>query len=458
MNQLISALTSGDALTANGAITNSTTDSALLDLFAVMGSLRGQTEDTIINLWIKAFNEHSIYALQMLLWCRDCRGGAGERRTFRIIYNWLKKNKSDIAHVITQKIYDVGRWDDMWKSGDLSGYELDVIKNNLDNSLLCKWLPRKGKEFYVIAKHCKMSYGDFRRHLAKHSKTVEQQMSKNDWANIVYPHVPSKAMSIYSKAFGKHDQKRFGEFITKLEKGEVKVNASTLFPHDLIKDFYSGKNQSLIAEQWKALPNYSSENENILVVADVSGSMTSGCGSVLPIHASIALAIYASERNAGMFKDYFITFSSTPKLQKLSGTFPERVRQLQTAEWGMSTDLQAVFNLILNQAIKYKVPANEMPTKVIIISDMEFNSCCANSTNFETISKKFNQSEYQLPSLVFWNVNGRPGNNPIKLKDKNVALISGYSPSVIPAILGDSINPLQIMLNTICKERYSVSL
>jgi hypothetical protein len=114
--------------------------------------------------------------------------------------------------------------------------------------------------------------------------------------------------------------------------------------------------------------------------------------------------------------------------------------------------------LILNQAIKYKVPANEMPTKVIIISDMEFNICCANSTNFETISKKFNQSEYQLPSLVFWNVNGRPGNNPIKLKDKNVALISGYSPSVIPAILGDSINPLQIMLNTICKERYSVSL
>lgn len=456
MSKLISALTSGDALTANGAITNSTTDSALLDLFAVMGSLRGQTEDAIINLWIKAFNEHNIYALQMLLWCRDCRGGAGERRTFRIIYNWLKKNKSNIAHVITQKVNDVGRWDDMWESGELSTYELDTIKSNLNNPLLCKWLPRKGSHFYTIAKHCSMSYGDFRRHLAKNSKTVEQLMSKNEWAAITYPHVPSKAMSIYSKAFGRHDQKRFGEFIGKLQKGEVKVNASTLFPHDLIKDYYCGKNPDLIAEQWKALPNYSSENENILVVADVSGSMTQGATSVVPIHASIALAIYASERNTGMFRDHFITFSTTPKLQKLSGNFPERVRQLQTAEWGMSTDLQAVFNLILNQAIKYKVPVNEMPTKIIIISDMEFNSCCVNSTNFEAISKKFNDSEYKIPSLIFWNVNGRPGNNPIKLKDNNVALISGYSPSVIPAILGDTINPMQIMLNTICKERYAV--
>lgn len=457
-SSLISALQTKDARTANGAVTHSSTDSALLDMFGIIGSLRTSSEAQILAIWAKGYAEDPRLALQMLLWARDIRGGAGERRTFRVIYNWLKKHNPKHAQIILGHIPVVGRWDDLWKAGDLSAGEIQFIKENIDNPLLCKWLPRSGPMFNFLAGALGWPLSKLRKHLASTSKTVEQAMSANKWGQITYEHVPSKAMSIYNGAFGKHDKGRFDAYVSAVTKGETKINASTLFPYDLLLKATTGKsNMDVVDAQWKALPNYGDSEENILVVADVSGSMGSMGQTVLaPIHASISLAMYTAERNRGIFKDTFITFSANPKLQVLAGTFQNRVSQLARADWGMNTNLQAVFQLILDTAQKYKVPANEMPSKVIIVSDMEFDSCVTNkeTTNFKGIKDKYKASAYELPAVVFWNVNGRAGNNPIKAHNKNVALVSGYSPSILPSILGETISPIEVMMATIDKDRY----
>lgn len=455
---LISALTTDDAFTANGAITNSTTDSKLLDFFANAGSLRNRPESEILRMFNDAYFENPSLALRMLLWVRDCRGGAGERRTFRIIFNSLSpRDKNRIIH----KVPEVGRWDDLWKkqannevvrtfTPDL----LSFLSNNLQNGLLCKWLPRKGKLFDALVKYNRTTPKELRKTLVSNTQVVEQLMSSRRWSEIKYSTVPSKAMSNYARSFSKRDGVRFSEYMQKVEKGEAKINASTLFPYDVLLSLNKNA-ESVVNAQWNALPNYYSD-ENILVVADVSGSMGDFRSRTLcPIHASISLAMYTAEKNTGLFKDHFITFSSKPKLQKLSGTFTDRVNQLQQAEWAMSTDLVAVFELLLTKAVKHSLTDQDLPTKIVIVSDMEFNHAVTNISNFNEIKRQYESHGYTIPQLVFWNVNGRAGNFPVKMNDKGVALVSGYSPSIIPSILGESISPMAVMLKTLNVERYN---
>ena len=455
---LISALTTDDALTANGAITNSTTDSKLLDFFANAGSLRNRTESEILRMFNDAYFENPSLALRMILWVRDCRGGAGERRTFRIIFNSLSpRDKNRILH----KVPEVGRWDDLWKkqannevvrtfTPDL----LSFLSNNLQNGLLCKWLPRKGKLFDALVKYNRTTPKELRKTLVSNTQVVEQLMSSRRWSEIKYSAVPSKAMSNYARSFSKRDGVRFSEYMQKVEKGEAKINASTLFPYDVLLSLNKNA-ESVVNAQWNALPSYYSD-ENILVVADVSGSMGDFRSKTLcPIHASISLAMYTAEKNTGLFKDHFITFSSKPKLQKLSGTFTNRVNQLQQADWSMSTDLVAVFELLLTKAVKHSLTDQDLPTKIVIVSDMEFNHAVTNISNFNEIKRQYESHGYTIPQLVFWNVNGRAGNVPVKMNDKGVALVSGYSPSIIPSILGESISPMAVMLKTLNAERYN---
>lgn len=196
--------------------------------------------------------------------------------------------------------------------------------------------------------------------------------------------------------------------------------------------------------------------ERILPMCDVSGSMNDNGG--LPMDVSVALGIYISERNEGIFKDAFLTFSSNPEMQYLKGSLTQRMRQLSSAAWGMSTNLQASFDLILNSAIRENIPSEEMPTKLLIISDMEFNTATRDnrSTNLDVIRAKYNQSGYVMPEIIFWNVNGRLGNSPAQVQDQGVGLVSGFSPSILKSILkGKVYGPEQLMLDTVMTDRYA---
>jgi hypothetical protein len=191
--------------------------------------------------------------------------------------------------------------------------------------------------------------------------------------------------------------------------------------------------------------------ERILPVCDVSGSMTGQ-----PMEVSIGLGLYISERNEGPLKDLVLTFSDEPQFHKIEGaTLTERVTNLSRANWGMNTDLNKTFNVLLKRAIAGNVAQEDMPTKLLIISDMEFDQACGSRTNFDLIKAAYAESGYEMPGIIFWNVNGRLGNLPVKANTPNTALVSGYSPSIIRSVLGgDDLSPLAVMMKTIDSERY----
>jgi hypothetical protein len=293
--------------------------------------------------------------------------------------------------------------------------------------------------------------------LVELTNVVETPMCAGKFDTINYEHVPSLAMSRYSKAFQTKDNARFGEYKDALASGDAKINASAVYPYNIIRNLVDG-DSDLATEQWKALPNYMEDcNERVLPLCDVSGSMdTTIGGNTTAMDVCISLGLYISERNEGPFKDAFITFNERPELLYLTGDLKSRYRQLNSSEWGMSTNLESAFELILNQALKHKVDESDMPTCLLIMSDMEFNEAMErDNTAMSMIQIKYEESGYTMPKIVFWNLCSRHDNVPVKSTEENTALVSGFSPSILKSVLsGNIMDPIQIMLSTINAPRY----
>lgn len=459
-NKFLSAMLTKDTFTHNGAITNSTSLDFCLDLFFLSGACRNEYIDTIEGMLVKAYDQNPLLTLKTIFWAGDIRQGAGERRFFKIALNWLNNNHKEVFNKILSYIPEYSRWDVIFEIDN--PVVLDYICENIKtNGLLCKWLPRK-KQYNNLAKKIQKKLNitpkQYRKMIVENTKVVEQKMCANQWFDINYSQVPSVAMNKYNKAWYRHDEQRFNEYLEDVKTGKSKINASVIFPHDIVKNavqnFYSSQydlNEAQIT-QWNNLPNYLGDTPNsIIPVCDVSGSMYG-----LPIAISVGLGLYISERNVGPFKDAFITFSGNPTMEYLKGNINQRIKQLCRAEWHNNTDFQRVFDLILNKAIENNLTQEDLPKTVLVISDMEFDSAegYSNKTNFEAIKLKFSEHGYKLPNIVFWNVNGRAGNVPVTVNDRGVALVSGASPSIIKNVLGNNINPVDIMLETLNKERY----
>lgn len=453
--------------TDNGALTKSTSLNNVLDMFFLSGASRNMTEKQIIDLFIKAYTENQDLALKALFYARDIRGGQGERRFFRIIWEFLVVNYPQDIRKLKYQIPEYGRWDDLFFNTVVAKDSLHVINKGLkeNNGLLAKWLPRKGPINNIIRLFLGLSPRIFRKRIVSLSNTVEQKMCERNWKGINYQQVPSVAINKYRKAFYRNDENRFTKFIEDVKKGVKKINASAIYPHTLVRAMYNGENKNAVEAQWNALPDYMLESDDIIVpVCDTSGSMS--MHNNLPMDVSIALGVYISERNKGAFKDAFITFSAKPELHVVKGTLWERLMQIRNANAGFNTNLVATFDLILNSALAGKVHPSQMPNKILIISDMEFDGTNAYSghlqkesskqflTNYDVIKYKYKNSGYEMPTLIFWNVNGRPENVPAT-KDDRVGLVSGFSPSILKSILsGDIYSPVQLMLRTINSDRY----
>lgn len=449
-------------LTENEALTFIRSGSALLDFYAQAGAMR-KNPDQALDLFKKAFAENRLYAVKLLFYLRDVRGGQGERELFRLCLQWLGENYQDIFEKIIKFVSEYGRWDDLFFDNDKC---FALIKNQLNEdlnsetpTLLAKWMPTinasslstKAKAKFFIGK-LGMNDIEYRkkiRAIRKKIKAVEEKMSAKQWSDINYSSVPSQAARIYKNAFKKHDEERYNAFIDKAEKGEVKINAKTLYPYQIYKSVQNDYSKTLEA-LWNQLPDYT-QGKNALVVADVSGSMEGD-----PMTVSVSLSLYFAERNKGQFKDYFLTFSAKPRLQKVQGlTLLDRMNSIENSNWDMNTDLQAVFNLILNTAVKNNTPANEMPETIYIISDMEFDEASPGQTNYEVIKEKYENAGYKKPNIVFWNVDARSGKNlPVQKSEQDVALVSGFSP-VIFKIAVENKTPEEVMMDTINSERYS---
>ena len=462
MDNFTNAMFSNDTFTNNGAVTHSTAGSSCLDLFFIAGASRMMSEEDIITLFMRAYREDKIVAVKILFWARDARGGAGEKRFFQVIMRYLAKMLPHIHEQLAIHIPTFGYWKDIFVTEEPNEDNLNwlsiQLKENANANLLAKWFPRKGAWFVAMHKYLGMTAGNFRRMLVSMSNTVEQKMCANEWETIQYSKVPSVAGKMYSKSFNKHDGVRYGSYISDVMEGKQKMNASVLFPSDIVNKitaFRWDEDDNIMAydAMWKSLPNYMEGcKERILPVCDVSGSMQG-----TPMDVSIGLGLYISERNEGPFKDLVLTFSATPVFHKIQGdTLSDRVHNLRKAEWGYNTNLEATFHVLLDRAKAGKVLQEDMPTKLLIISDMEFDEACGNRNNFDVIKAMYAEAGYQMPGIVFWNVNGRLGNVPVKANTPNTALVSGYSPSILTSILGGKdMSPYSVMMETIGKPRYS---
>lgn len=465
--------------TENGAMAYDRLNGSLITLFAQIGALRSRTEKEIEDKFASAFNEDKLLATKMLFYCGNIRGGGlGERRTFRICLKWLAKNYPSIVEKNIELIPYYNRWDSlfelvntsceeaMWKL--VSFYLEEDLKQmgcGKPCSLLAKWLPTetasstKTRELAKRAiKNIGMTPRQYRKivsSLREYIRVTERKMSLNEWETIDYSTVPSYAMARYNQAFKKHDEGRFSKYIEALNEGKTKVNASTLYPYDLVKNYmgYSSDTNLLAERQWKALPNYIQGENNIIVMADVSGSM-----SGRPMETSVGLAIYFAERNKGNYQNCYMTFTNNPHFIKLSpsDTLRAKVRQVMNTDVGYSTNLEAAFNYILANATYNEVDNKDMPKALVVISDLEIDNYIQSyGLDFvEEMKKKFASYSYTLPLLVLWNVEAR--NDTFLSQDEKVLYISGQSPSTFKNVLGclNGKTVYDLMIETLTDKRY----
>lgn len=465
-------------LTENGAATYESTASYCLDLFATIGAVRNENEDEITKRFIKAFAEDRDTAMKILFYARDIRGGLGERRVFRVLINWLARCETDSMRKNISYIPEYGRYDDLMAlfgtpcekdALELIKKQLEAdMKSDTDVSLLAKWLPSvntsnpsavaAGK---YIARYLGMSDKQYRRTLADLRRKIgiiENNLREKDYT-FDYSKQPSKAMFKYRNAFIRNDCERYFEFLEQVKSGITSIHTDTLMPYDIISscfDEISKEERETIDITWNSLKDYCND-ENALAVIDGSGSMYIEINP-MPIAVALSLGIYFAERNKGVFKNHFITFSMTPKLVEIMGSdIVEKVRYCAEFNEIANTNLQAVFELILNTALKYSVPQEEMPKKLYIISDMEFDICVSNGnmTNFEKAKQSFENCGYSLPEVVFWNVASRNVQQPVKRNQQGAALVSGCTPRLFSMITeGGIISPYIIMKEIIGSKRY----
>jgi hypothetical protein len=474
MSTLLNAMQTKNSLTENGMVTNSSSLNHCVDLFFQIGAMRGQDKQRLINAFTKAFAENSLTAMRLLFWARDVRGGAGERQIFKDIISYLAANRTETLAKNLHLIAEFGRWDDLLvlvgTPLEKQAFGLIAEALNAKNGLCAKWMPRPNvsnredkRVANALRNYLGLSPKEYRKLLVENSNTVEQLMCSKEWTKIEYSKLPSKAMSDLMKAFSKNDLTRFQEYLASVEKGETKINAGAVYPYDIVKNLKQGSVQGANA-QWNALPNYlDGSAERFLPVVDVSGSMSCPAGSnpnLTCMDVAISLGLYISERNVGPFQDAFVTFSNNPTLQILKGSLNERYNQLARADWAMSTDVEAVFRLILKKAKDSNVSENEMPTMVLILSDMEFNSGTRgnwNSTAQEMFENMYAEAGYTMPKVVYWNIQSRGDNNkPVQFDKNGTALVSGFSPALLTNLLGGKdMTPYSMMMSVIDSERYA---
>ena len=471
MTTFVEAVQNQEARTMNGMKARKSTAKACVDLFFKIGASRGKD---ITKEFVAAYVENKEVALRIAQWVRDARGGAGERQIYRDILKYLEKNDKDAAAKLLSKTPELGRWDDIlvFEDTDLKTQAFTMLGDALraKNGLAAKWTPRQGKLAAEIRKFFGMSPKFYRKSLVELTKVVESQMCAKDWDNINFSHVPSVAAARYKKAFNRNTQK-YAEYVAKLVKGDdpkVKVNAGAVYPYDVLKGVvghymtnYNKTENDLIQKQWDALPNFVGE-ANILPLVDVSGSMTCPAGknaNLTCLSVAVSLGLYLADKNKGKFKDTFLTFSGNPQLLNLKGNIIQKCQQMVTSNWEMNTDLHKAMDKILSTAVKAGVPQEEMPNMLLILSDMQFDQCThLDDSAMQMIERKYAEAGYAVPKIVFWNLNAYD-NVPVKYDKRGAALVSGFSPSIVKAVLNgntEQFTPEAIMLQTVMVDRYAI--
>lgn len=471
MNMLVKAFQSmeNETFTENGAKAFKSTTNNLVDLFYTIGASRDRL-DEIKLLFCKAAQEDLDTAVRILLYARDARGGMGERKVFREIVKELATTNVDIAQRIMAVTPALGRWDDLYAFFDTIlepvAIQMWLVAICRGDKNAAKWAPREKSTKKRYAKkfiaHLKTTPMRYRKLLARNTEVVEQLMSAKKWDDINFNHVPSVAAARYQAAFTKNADERYTEYRDSLEKddGSTKINAGAIHPHDIIRSLANG-DATIAEKQWEALPDYlDGSKTTFLPLVDVSGSMGVGVsGSITAMDVAISLGMYTSERTSGPFKNKFITFSEHPKFVNLEGlSLLKRYNKMKISEWGMSTDFEKAYRMILDTAIKNNVHQTDMPSMLLVLSDMQFNAAQRYENDFfdNLIKKDFENAGYIKPTMVYWNLRST-GNVPVDVMDNGTILVSGFSPSLMKNLLRgemENVTPIDMVLDIVGSSRY----
>lgn len=485
-------------LTENFASAYSSTLNKVLDLFAFGAAYRNRSDEDVIALFECALDENKELAMKCLFWIRDVRG-AGERRFFRVCMKWLAETYPDWAYEVMSYIPDFGRFDDLYCFVDtpLQQEALAIIGNQLHidadatfPSLCAKWAKScnaSSKETQYLgrltANAMGLTYHQYQKMLAKirnRLNIIERLMSDGRWNEIEFEKVPSNAGLRYSHCFStrKELKERYTDFIT---DDKTKVNSAVLYPYDCAVKAnnvshmpYGSIEREAVNKYWENLPDYIGDNDasNFMCVCDTSGSMTFGTSNPKPIDVATSLAMYFAERAKGPFHNHYISFASRPQLIEIVGRdFVEKVQRIRNTNLCDNTNLEAVFNLLLNIA-KSGIPAKDFVKNLFIISDMEIDkatneiSYCGSLydrdresyNGFKSLMERIRdnwerQTEIPFPQLYYWNVNAR--NNTVLSLGPDVSYISGASPAILKQVLSGKTG-WELCLETLLSDRYKV--
>ena len=448
------------ACTENGMKAKAHSGNALVDLFYKIGASRGKSVTADFE---KAFQEDADLAMKIAFWSRDVRGGAGERQLFRDVLVHLEKLHPETLEAVLPFVSEFGRWDDLlvFKTEKFKHMAYTLIGDALRerNGLAAKWMPRQGPIAVEIRNFFGMSPKQYRKSLVALTNVVESKMCAKDWNSIEFGKLPSLASARYNKAFGKNAATAYSAYKARLTAGTDKVNASAVYPYDVIKTLRHGGDSVVADAQWASLPNYIGD-ASVMPLVDVSGSMccpVGGNANLQCIDIALSLGLYCADKNTGVFKDTFLTFSAKPKAQVVKGTLAQKMSQMNSSDWGMNTNLHAAFEEILRIAVKGGVAESDMPKTLLILSDMQFDQCVSfDDTAHQMIKRKYKDAGYEVPNIVFWNLNSKD-NVPVKFDKRGTALVSGFSPAVMKGVLsGADMTPYGIMLATVDVPRYAV--
>ena len=443
--------------TENGATAFNTSSNALVDLFSTIGALRNADYERITRLFSEAYEEDKLIATKILFYARDIRGGLGERKTFRTIIKYMAKYMPEALRPNIKYIGVFGRYDDLYEligtplEDDMWAFmreqlmaDLAAMSESKSVSLLAKWVKtadassKKTRTLGIYtAKKLNVTVYDYKRSvrlLRKYIDVTERKMSAREWDKIDYESVPSRAMMIYRNAFTRHDADGFSAFINKAVNGKVKINSATLFPYDIVEKYLYGveHNSDVLEAQWRQLPDYVDKDSHVLVMADTSGSMYGR-----PMATALGLAIYFAERNAGAYKDIFMSFSSRPKFHTIKGnTLVEKLHSLDRSGWEGNTNLEAAFDMVLDTAIKNHVSKEDMPKAILVVSDMEIDMCVSSHWSFyDEMRERYEKNGYDIPTVIFWNVDSRHDVFHADADRKGVQLVSGQSAVVFKQMM-----------------------
>ncbi len=468
--------------TENGAATYSSTLDPCLDFFATAGGMRREDDSLIIASFIRAYAENPDLAMKLLFYIRDIREGLGERRVFRVILKWLGDNHPSSVVKNIPFVAEYGRFDDLLvlmntsceKSvteyiGNQLAADLEALEYDGEVSLLAKWLPSQNtsskKTVWLgkrLAEALGMTPAEYRKALTRlraKIKIIENNLRERDYT-FDYEKQTSGSLFKYRRAFVRNDEARYLRFLERVSSGEARLNASVLYPYQIVEACINRQISQTEAKTldatWRSLPDFT-RGERALAVVDNSGSMYA-YSSPMPASVALSLGMYFAERNEGAFHNHFITFSESPRLIEIKGgSFVERLHYCESFSEVANTNIQKVFELILKTAVRHGIPQSEMLEKLYIISDMEFDACTvdADLTNFEYARRAFERLGYKLPTIVFWNVASRHDNQPVTKNEQGAVLVSGCSPRIFSYVMSGDVSPEAFMMSVISSPRYS---